>query len=84
VSPSTWTTEAWDAPASTWQNSPHLVIERASIYEIPYESEFDIAFSIGVIHHPEHPDIAIEQLVKATKSGGRILIWVYGYENLEF
>jgi SAM-dependent methyltransferase len=63
---------------------PAVRVERGSIYEIPYENEFDIAFSIGVIHHLEHPDVAIAQLVKATKAGGQILIWVYGYENLEF
>src|SRR3990167_10240423 len=33
-----------------------------SIYEIPYENVFDIVFSIGVIHHLEHPHKAIESL----------------------
>jgi SAM-dependent methyltransferase len=62
---------------------PAVDVRQASIYEIPFENEFDVAFSIGVIHHLEHPERAIAQLTKAAKPGGRVLIWVYGHENLE-
>jgi SAM-dependent methyltransferase len=55
-----------------------------SAYEIDYENHFDIAFSIGVIHHLEHPEVALWQMVKATKPGGQVLIWVYGRENNEW
>ncbi len=76
-----------DRSLSAAQNNlaefPGARVERCSIYEIPYENEFDITFSIGVIHHLEFPDKAIEQLVKATRPGGKVLIWVYGYENME-
>ena len=59
-------------------------IDFQSIYELPYENEFDIAFCIGVIHHLENPKLAIQNLIKATKPGGKVLIWVYGYENNEW
>jgi SAM-dependent methyltransferase len=52
-----------------------------SAYEIQYINRFDIAFSIGVIHHLERPDFALQQMVKALKPGGLLLIWVYGFEN---
>jgi SAM-dependent methyltransferase len=58
-------------------------VRKCSIYDIPFESEFDIVFSIGVIHHLSEPDRAVRNLVKAAKPGGQVLIWVYGYENLE-
>lgn len=58
-------------------------IRKMSIYDIPYKDKFDISFSIGVIHHLEFPDIAINKLIQATKPGGQILIWLYGYENME-
>ena len=32
---------------------------RASAYDLPFEDRFDIAFSIGVIHHLEHPERAL-------------------------
>ena len=58
-----------------------IVIKQMSAYEINYENEFDIAFSIGVIHHLEFPQLAIKQMVKSVKHGGKVLIWVYGKEN---
>lgn len=61
---------------------PGAEVRKCSIYDIPYENEFDIAFSIGVIHHLEFPERAIAEMVKATKPGGKVLIWVYGYENM--
>jgi len=59
-------------------------VDFKSIYQLNYQNEFDIAFSIGVIHHLENPGLAIENLIKALKPGGLILIWVYGYENNEW
>ena len=57
-------------------------IEFGSLYESKYENEFDISFAIGVIHHLEHPRKAIKTLVKATKPGGIVYIWVYGHEGV--
>jgi SAM-dependent methyltransferase len=56
-------------------------IEKRSAYDIRCEDEFDLVFSIGVIHHLRYPERALASMVKATKPGGRVLIWVYGYEN---
>jgi SAM-dependent methyltransferase len=55
-----------------------------SAYEITGEAPFDIAFSIGVIHHLAEPDRALQQMAAAVKPGGRVVIWVYGYENNEW
>jgi SAM-dependent methyltransferase len=55
-----------------------------SAYEIEFENVFDIVFSIGVIHHLAEPAAALRQMVKAARPGGRVLIWVYGYENNEW
>lgn len=55
-----------------------------SVYEIDWKDEFDIAFSIGVIHHLKDPKLAVANMVKALRSGGKLLIWVYGYEGNEW
>lgn len=60
---------------------PQVQVEKASAYEIPYHDRFDVVFSIGVIHHLEHPEAALGQMVQAARPGGRVLIWVYGREN---
>lgn len=59
-------------------------VRRCSIYDLDYENEFDIAFSIGVVHHLDNPSLAVRKLAQAAKPGGRVLIWVYGRENLGF
>jgi SAM-dependent methyltransferase len=60
---------------------PRLRVMRASVYDLPFEDRFDLGFSIGVIHHLEHPERALERMVRAVRPGGRVLIWVYGREN---
>jgi SAM-dependent methyltransferase len=60
---------------------PNVAVERASAYDLPFESRFDIAFSIGVIHHVEFPEKALARMVRAVRPGGQVMIWVYGIEN---
>ena len=55
-----------------------------SIYDINWGEEFDLAFSIGVIHHLENPELAIKNLYRALKRGGTLIIWVYSYEGNEW
>jgi len=63
---------------------PNATVLKRSAFDIGFEDRFDLAFSIGVIHHLENPELALRQMVKAAKPGGRVLIWVYGYENNEW
>lgn len=66
------------------QDLGNIEVREVSAYEIPYEDTFDISFSIGVIHHLEQPALALANMVKATRPGGKVLIWVYGRENNEW
>jgi SAM-dependent methyltransferase len=63
------------------QSYPSLVVCNCSAYDLPWRDEFDIAFSIGVIHHLDFPKLALEVMLQSTKPGGQIAIWVYGREN---
>jgi SAM-dependent methyltransferase len=60
---------------------PSVQVLHASAYDLPFEDQFDIAFSIGVIHHLEFPERALARITCAVRPGGRVLIWVYGKEN---
>ena len=60
---------------------PNMEVRKQSIYEIAEEDAFDIAFSIGVVHHLSDPDAAVARLTRAVKPGGRVLVWLYGREN---
>ena len=61
---------------------PTIEVRDQSIYDIREENAFDVAFSIGVIHHLSDPQSAVKQLVRAVKPGGAVLIWVHGRENM--
>ncbi len=56
-------------------------VRELSIYDITETDAFDIAFSIGVIHHLAAPEQALQCMATATKPGGKVIIWVYGREN---
>jgi SAM-dependent methyltransferase len=60
---------------------PNVRIYHHSIYDTVGSNAFDIVFSIGVVHHLEHPELAVKRLVEAAKPGGRVLLWLYGREN---
>jgi SAM-dependent methyltransferase len=60
---------------------PSVRVEMRSAYDIGCRDEFDLVYAIGVIHHLQEPERALAQMVTAAKSGGRVLIWVYGLEN---
>jgi len=60
------------------------IVENRSAYEVNESDLFDIAFSIGVIHHLDDPLAAVRQMQQAVRPGGTVLVWLYGYENNEW
>jgi SAM-dependent methyltransferase len=60
---------------------PSVEVRKQSIYEIAETNVFDIAFSIGVVHHLSDPDAAVARLARVTRPGGLVLVWLYGREN---
>jgi SAM-dependent methyltransferase len=72
------------AAERTLRDFPNAHVKKYDIHHIPFRSEFDIAFSIGVIHHLEDPKKALEGMVDALVPGGKLLIWVYSREGFEW
>jgi len=62
---------------------PNCAVGFESIYDLTRANEFDVAFCIGVLHHLAHPRKAVENLVRAVKPGGVLILWVYAYEGNE-
>ncbi len=52
--------------------------------DIDWREQFDIAFSIGVIHHLRRPELALKNLVMALRPGGKLVVWVYSREGNEW
>lgn len=73
-----------EAAKKTLRNFSNSEVILRSIYKIDWRNYFDIAFSIGVIHHLDNPSSAIDNMIKSLKSGGVLAIWVYSLEGNEW
>jgi SAM-dependent methyltransferase len=62
---------------------PGVRVERRSIYDLSIKRAFDLVFSIGVLHHLEHPRLALEKLCETLRRGGRLVVQLQGYEGNE-
>ena len=63
---------------------PQASVVFADIYKMPWRNEFDLGFSIGVIHHLKEPKMAVDNIIQALKPGGTLLLWLYSYEGNEW
>lgn len=59
----------------------NVCIVQADIYNMPFQQVFDIAYSIGVLHHLPEPKQGFSRLPKVLKPSGKMLIWVYNRRN---
>lgn len=53
----------------------------ADIAEMDLKRQFDIVYSIGVVHHTDDPDKTIENIKRHVKPGGKMIVWVYSSEG---
>lgn len=59
----------------------NVCIVQADIYAMPFKNQFDIAYSIGVLHHLPRPQGGFLKLPPVLKNSGQMLIWVYNRRN---
>jgi len=73
-----------DAVDSAYQNTRHLPnahVVQADLYRLPFAAPFDLAYSIGVLHHLPDPKQGFLSVVSHLRSGSHVAIWVYGKEG---
>jgi SAM-dependent methyltransferase len=73
--------DAVDAAFSNTRDMENVHVVQADILHLPFKSPFDLAYSIGVIHHLPVPKSGFLALARHVKRGGRISTWVYGREG---
>ena len=72
------------AASKNLEQFTNATVAYENIYDIKWQDAFDVVFSVGVIHHLKEPKRALENLVRALKSGGVIFVWVYSREGYEW
>jgi SAM-dependent methyltransferase len=60
----------------------HVII--GDLLNPPVRQVFDLAFSVGVLHHLPEPAAGFASLSSVVREGGRVAFWVYGYEGNEW
>ncbi|HEY8923098.1 MAG TPA: class I SAM-dependent methyltransferase [Polyangia bacterium] len=60
----------------------HVVI--GDLLHPPVRPVFDLAFSVGVLHHLPDPASGAAAVASVVRDGGRLVYWVYGRENNEW
>lgn len=62
--------------------SAHVII--GDLLNPPVRQVFDLAFSVGVLHHLPDPAAGFRSLASRVRDGGRVAFWVYGQEGNEW
>jgi SAM-dependent methyltransferase/uncharacterized protein YbaR (Trm112 family) len=76
-----------DAVDVAFRHTRHLTnahVVQGDIVHPPVGRVFDLAFSVGVLHHLPEPRAGFDALRSCVRPGGKIAIWVYGYESNEW
>jgi SAM-dependent methyltransferase len=71
-------TTAVDAAFANLGRLPGVHLVQADLFALPFpDKTFDVAYSIGVLHHTPAPRKAFQALAAAVKTGGHVAIYVY-------
>jgi SAM-dependent methyltransferase len=63
-------------------NFPELHFETLDVNALPFDAEFDAAFSNAVLHWVKPPEAAVAAIARALKPGGRIVFEFGGHGNI--
>lgn len=60
---------------------PAVSHREADIAAMDLGRQFDVVYSIGVLHHTDDPDVSFRNIARHCKPGGRVIVWVYSLEG---
>jgi SAM-dependent methyltransferase len=63
---------------------PNAHVVLGDLTHPPVRPVFDLAFSVGVLHHMPKPEVGARSVASVVRDGGRLVYWVYGLENNEW
>lgn len=63
---------------------PNVHVAIGDLLRPPARPVFDLAFSVGVLHHLPDPAAGFRELASRVRPGGRVAFWVYGREGNEW
>ena len=71
-------TPAVDAAYQNIGRLPNVHLAQADIFALPFRrGTFDLAYSIGVLHHTPNPPLAFTRVSETVAAGGKLAVYVY-------
>jgi len=71
-------TRAVDAAYQNLGARPNVHLLQADIFALPFrDGTFDLAYSVGVLHHTPNPALAFAHVAAVVRQGGALAIYVY-------
>ena len=73
-----------NAIESTRKNTQHLTnvsLKEDGLATMDLGKQFDVVYSIGVLHHTDDPLQTFRNISRHCKTGGRVIVWVYSSEG---
>lgn len=66
------------------RNQPNAHVAIGDLLRPPVKPIFDLAFSVGVLHHLPDPAAGFRSLASRVRDEGQVCFWVYGREGNEW
>lgn len=63
------------------QQYANIELLEEDIASMVLKQDFDIVYSIGVLHHTDNPTVSFQNIARHCKVGGRVIVWVYAHEG---
>jgi SAM-dependent methyltransferase len=63
------------------KNLDNVTFVEDDIARMDLKKQFDIVYSIGVLHHTDDPTASFRNISKHAKPQGRVIVWVYSREG---
>jgi SAM-dependent methyltransferase len=76
--------DAVDVAFAHTRHLDNVHVVQGDLLAPPVEHVFDVAFSVGVLHHLPDPRAGFESVRSVVRVGGKVAIWVYGLESNEW
>ncbi len=73
--------DAVDVARANTRGLANVHIVQADVHHLPLRGGFDLAYSVGVLHHVPDPGRAFDAVVDQVRPGGTAACWVYGRES---
>ena len=66
---------------NTTKDADRITYVRGRGEDLPREPKLDVVVSYGVLHHIVDPAPVVDAAFQALAPGGRMIVWIYGWEG---